>query len=43
MAGHDTWPFSPPTRSVYIHARTTRRGVDHRVKPGDDEYLAVAV
>jgi hypothetical protein len=43
MAGLDPWAFSPRASSVGIHAFATTwieagKGVDHRVKPGDDEY-----
>jgi len=43
MAGLDPWAFSPRTRSVGIHAvaaaREPKKVVDHRVTPGDDDYL----
>jgi len=42
MAGLVPWAFSPRTSSVGIHSIRTlpppaqEKGVDHRVKPGDD-------
>jgi hypothetical protein len=40
MAGLDPWAFSPRTRSVGIYA-ATQKDIDHRVKPGDDDYRLV--
>jgi hypothetical protein len=42
MAGFDPWAFSPRASSVGIHTFATdwieaEKGVDHRVKPGDDD------
>jgi hypothetical protein len=43
MAGLDPWAFSPGTSSVAIHAPEiagfdSAESVDHRVKPGDDDF-----
>jgi hypothetical protein len=43
MAGLDPWAFSPRASPVGIHAFAAawiepQRAVDHRVKPGDDDY-----
>jgi hypothetical protein len=43
MARLDPWAFSPGASPVGIHAFATdwieaEKGVDHRVKPGDDGY-----
>ena len=44
MAGLDPWAFSPRASPVGIHGPAavpigTEEGADHRVEPGDDEYV----